>query len=69
MKEPVAFLTNLKVASEFFERCSTLKEDTRENREKLLEEMVKELKAVRMNETDVKRYVKGKKVAVVRKAK
>ena len=63
----VGFMGNLDFAEEFFTRCQKLNPDTRENRVKLLEEMVKELKAIRMNEKDIKRQTKGKKVIVIKK--
>lgn len=63
MKPPGAFLGTLDFAEEFFTRCGLLKPDNLENRKKLLEEMVGEMKAIRMNEQDVKQYVKGKGVA------
>jgi hypothetical protein len=59
---PAAFLTNLEFAEEFFTRCGLLKEDTPKTRTALWQQMVQELKAVRMTDTDLVRYTKGKKI-------
>lgn len=69
MTEPIGYLSNVEFMEEFFKRVQKLPIDNRETRTQLLEDMVKEAKAIRMTETDLKRYIKGKKVLVVKKEK
>lgn len=65
--KPTAFLTNAAFAEEFFLRCMERKADTIEEREQIMEDLVKELKAIRMTDTDLHRYLKNKRVLHVKR--
>jgi hypothetical protein len=56
------FQMDLATAEEFFIRCLTRKSDTEAERIEILKELVAELRAVKLNEKDLKRRVRGKKV-------
>jgi hypothetical protein len=53
---------NLDTAEEFFTRCEARKAITREERVAVLEELKKELRAVKLNDKDMKNQLRGKKV-------
>lgn len=63
----VGFLTNAEFAEEFFKRCGELKEDTRDSRTALWQEMVRELKAISMTKQDLTRYMKNKRILQIKK--
>lgn len=66
MKKTVGFLTNIGVAEEFFKRCLEREAVTEEERNKILLELVAELKAVKLTEEDVTKQVRNKKVLIVK---
>lgn len=51
---------------EFFLRVLELKEDTKENRIKILEDMVKERKAFKQTDEQIIKRMKGRKTLYVR---
>lgn len=63
------FRMNLDTAEEFYLRCMARKAVTEEERLAILRELVQELRAVKLNEKDLKRQLRGKKVLVVKKSK
>jgi hypothetical protein len=56
------FRMNLDTVEEFFKRCETRMAKTEKERLAILRELVKELRVVKLNETDLKRQLRGKKV-------
>jgi len=55
------------IALEFFQRCVAREAVTEKERLKILEEIVSEQKVIRLNDQDVQRVLKNKKVLRVRK--
>lgn len=56
------FRLDVDTAEEFFKRCEARKAVTREERTAILEELVRELRAIKLNEKDLKNQIRGKKV-------
>lgn len=56
------FGMNLETAEEFFRRCQERGTVTEAERVAVLTELVKELRAIKLNEKDIKNQVRGKKV-------
>jgi hypothetical protein len=61
------FRMNVDTAEEFFLRCVARKATTEKERLAILNELVQELRTVRLNEKDLKRQLRGKKVIVVKR--
>lgn len=61
------WLLNAEVLEEFFNRCEKQEAITRPEREKIMDELVAELRAIHLNETDLKRTLKNKKALVIRR--
>ena len=61
------FLLNLDTVEEFFTRCATRNAITEKDRVAILKELVTELRAIKLNEKDLKNQLRGKKVLVVKK--
>lgn len=62
MNEIIGFQLTLDLLEEFYRRCIETGAETKEAKIKIL----KELKAVGLNETDLKRRIKGKKVLTIK---
>lgn len=62
MKPIVGFQLNLEMAEEFFLRCMDRKANTLPEREAILRELVKEYKAIGLNEDDLRRKLSAKRV-------
>ena len=60
------YLSTAAEMEEFFLRVMDLKEDTRENRIKILEDMVRERKAFHQTDEQIIKRIKGKKVLHVK---
>jgi hypothetical protein len=56
------FRMNLDTAEEFFLRCMAKKATTVTERLAILEELKRELRVVKLDEKDMKRQIRGKKV-------
>jgi hypothetical protein len=56
------YLINLETMEEYFNRCEERKAVTREEREAILVELVKELRAIKLNDKDMKNQLRGKRV-------
>ena len=56
------FRLDVDTAEEFFKRCEARKAVTREERTAILEELVRELRAIKLNEKDLVNQMRGKKV-------
>lgn len=67
MKEPVGFMMNVDIAEKFFLRCIEREAVTKEEKIAILQELVKDLSALKLTEEDLKKQLKGKKVLVVKK--
>ena len=58
---------NLDTAEEFFTRCAARNAITREERTAVLAELVKELRAIKLNDKDMKNQLRGKNIFVIGK--
>lgn len=56
------FQMNLETAEEFYRRCVERKAETELERVAILQELVAELRAIKLNAKDLKNQVRGKKV-------
>lgn len=59
------FQMNVDTAEEFFKRCIDRKASTEAQRVAILEELVNELRAIRLNEKDIANQLRNKKVLKV----
>lgn len=57
-----AFRMDLDTAEEFYRRCIVRKAATRKEKMEILKELVYELRAIKLNEWDLKNTIRGKKV-------
>jgi len=62
MTEPIGFRMNLDTAEAFYKRCIERKAESREERMKVLEELVAEMRALKVTEEDIAMLSKGKKI-------
>jgi hypothetical protein len=69
LDNPIGFRLDLDSTEEFFRRCIARKADTIEERMMILNELVYELRALKLNEEDLKKLTKGKKIMHVKKGK
>jgi hypothetical protein len=58
----IGFQLTPDAAMEFFQRCIERKANTLEERMAIMKELQKELRAIYLNEKDVERRIRGKKV-------
>lgn len=56
------FRLDVDTAEEFFRRCEARKAISKEERTVILEELVKELRAIKLNDKDLKNTLRGKRV-------
>jgi hypothetical protein len=61
------FRMDLDTAEEFFKRCTEREAVTETERIAILRELVQELRAIKLNETDMQRQLRGKKVLRIKK--
>lgn len=62
----IGFRMTAEHAEEFFKRCIDRKAETIEARMAIMEELIKELKALYLNPTDLKRMVRNKKILEIK---
>ena len=56
------FQMDVDTAEEFFKRCEARGAVTREERTVILKKLVHELRAIKLNDKDIKKRLRGKKV-------
>lgn len=69
MSEVKGFLMSLEVAERFFKICAEKQLDTREERIKLMNELIHEENIRILKEDQIRKLVKGRKVIVAKKIK
>lgn len=67
MKPTAGFLMNADTAYEFFLRCEKRNALSHEDRMKVLKELQQEFRTVALNEEDLTRQVKGKKILRIKR--
>ena len=63
------FLMTPEICEDFFRRCIARGAKTEAEKVLILNEIVNELTAIKLNEKDLKRYLKGKKVLHIKRSK
>jgi hypothetical protein len=63
------FMMTPEVAEDFFRRCIARGAETEKERIAILQEIVMELRAIKLNEQDIKNQIRNKKVLHIKKDK